>query len=40
MLGAGLGAGDTAVSRDGLNLVGEADLIQVMTRVHVKSQLC
>lgn len=39
MLGAGLGAADTAVRRDGLNLVGEADLIQVMTLVQVKSQL-
>lgn len=29
MLGAGRGAGDTVVSRDGLSLLGEADLIQV-----------
>lgn len=40
MLGAGRGPGDTVVSRDGLNLLGEADLIQVKTLVCVKSQLC
>lgn len=34
------GAGDTVVSRDGPNLVGEDDFIQVMTLVNVKLQLC